>query len=340
MRNNNPSRPSLFALAAVLALSSVANASGRAAGPPPTPPQDASTRSVVSGQQFKKFRGVVTKRNADSFVMRDETGVLTVVALTPQTEAKSHKKGAFRGSKDYGVSYILRGLRLEVDGTGNADGQIVADKIRFDEQDLRSAQALQATLDTVEETTNARLAEANARIAEAEANEKRMSGQIDENTALAQKAQGTADEALKSATTANNRINGLDEFDPVKTISVLFATGSPTLGPKGKSVIDEAAAWVKTQNTKGWVVAVVGFADTTGNTAKNRSLSERRANSVIGYLVTRHNLPLQRLVQPFGYGDSNPVADNTTDEGRAKNRRVEIRLLVNKGIAGTAQAHP
>src|SRR5258705_12634091 len=50
------------------------------------------------------------------------------------------------------------------------------------------------------------------------------------------------------------------------------------------------------------------FADTSGNTATNRSLSERGANGVIGYLVTKHNLPLQRLVQPFCYGESKPVA--------------------------------
>jgi OmpA-OmpF porin, OOP family len=318
MRNNNPSRPRLFALAFALVLAGTAQAFAQDGAP--------STRAVTSGQQMKKYRGVVTKRHADSFLMRDDTGVITVVALTPATEAKSHKKGAFRGSKDYGVSYILRGLRLEVDGTGNDAGELVADKIRFDEQDLRSAQALQATLDTVEEN-------ANARIAASEENAKRLAGQIDENTALAQKAQATAD-------LANTRINGLDEFEPVKTITVLFATGSGTLGPKGKAVIDEAAAWVKTQNTKGWVVAVVGFADTTGNTEANRALSERRSNAVIGYLVTKHNLPLQRLVQPFGYGESNAVADNTTEEGRAKNRRVEIRLLVNKGIAGTAQATP
>lgn len=87
-------------------------------------------------------------------------------------------------------------------------------------------------------------------------------------------------------------------------------------------------------------MAVVGFADTTGNTAANRALSEKRANSVIGYLVTKHNLPLQRLVQPFGYGESNAVAENTTEEGRAKNRRVEVRLLVNRGIAGTASTTP
>jgi outer membrane protein OmpA-like peptidoglycan-associated protein len=83
------------------------------------------------------------------------------------------------------------------------------------------------------------------------------------------------------------------------------------------------------------MVEIVGFADTTGNTERNRSLSERRANAVIGYLVMKHNMPLQRLIQPFGYGDSKPVAANNTAAGRAQNRRVEIKILVNKGIAGT-----
>jgi OOP family OmpA-OmpF porin len=78
---------------------------------------------------------------------------------------------------------------------------------------------------------------------------------------------------------------------------------------------------------------VVGFADSSGNTPKNRALSERRAKSVIQYLVGVHGMDLRRLVQPFGYGESRPAADNKTAEGRAKNRRVEIRILQNKGIA-------
>ena len=83
-------------------------------------------------------------------------------------------------------------------------------------------------------------------------------------------------------------------------------------------------------------MAVIGYADTTGNSARNIDLSERRANAVIFYIVTKYKMPLNRLVQPFGYGELEPVGENTTKEGRAKNRRVEIRLMVNKGIAGSA----
>jgi outer membrane protein OmpA-like peptidoglycan-associated protein len=318
MRINKQALTGLLTLAFLLVLTSATTAFS----------QD-NTASVSNGQEVKKLKGIVIKRNADSFVMRDPsgTGPETVVVLTSETEVKSHKRGVFRGSKEYGVSYILRGLRLEVDGTGNAEGQLVADKIRFDEQDLRSAQGLQVT--------DALAQENEARVAAAEANAQKLAGQIAENTVLAQQAQARADAAMKSAELANTRINGLDDYDPVKTFTVLFRTGSATLSPKAKADMDAGAAWVRTQNTKGWVVAVVGFADTQGNTARNRSLSERRANAVIGYLVMKHNLPLHRLVQPFGYGDSNPAADNATAAGRAQNRRVEIRLLANKGIAGT-----
>ncbi len=293
-------------------------------------------RKVASGEEVKKFRGIVTKRDPDAFTMAETTGgPQTVVLLTESTEVKSHKRGVFRGSKEYGQSYILRGLRLEVDGTGNADGQLVADKIRFDEQDLRAAQALKATVDPIE-------AEVNEKLRLQQQESERLAGQIEENRALTQQAQAAADAASESARKAqqtadfaNNRINGLDDFDSIKTITVTFATGSAKLGPKAKATIDEAAAWVKTQNTKGWVMAVIGEADTTGSSQRNIDLSERRANAVIYYIVSKYKMPLNRLVQPFGYGQLDPVAENTSKAGRAKNRRVEIRLMVNKGIAGT-----
>ena len=297
--------------------------------------QQPEMKTIPAGQEVKKFRGIVVKREPDSFTMADTMGgPQTVVLLTSTTEVKSHKRGVFRGSKEYGQSFILRGLRLEVDGTGNDQGQLVADKIRFDEQDLRSAQALKATLDPVE-------AETNAKLRQQQQEQERLAGQLEENRALTAQAQASADAAAEAAKKAqqtadyaNNRINGLDDFDPIKTVTVYFTTGSATLGPKAKATIDEAAAWVKTQNTKGWVMAVIGYADSTGSSQRNIDLSERRANAVIYYIVSKYKMPLNRLVQPFGYGQLEPAAENETKAGRAKNRRVEIRLMINKGIAG------
>jgi len=323
MRTTRTTALTLMTVAFVLALAGATN----------TYAQD--TKTFQAGEQVKKLKGVVVKREPDSFTMSETTGgPLATVLMTESTEVKSHKRGAFRGSKEYGQSYILRGLRLEVDGVGNADGALVADKIRFDEQDLRTAQALKATLDPAEK-------ELNAKLAQQQAEQERLAGQIEENRALTQQAQAAADAAAESAKKAqqtadyaNNRINGLDDFDTIKTVTVYFTTGSSTVSPKAKATIDEAAAWVKTQDTKGWVMAVIGYADTTGNSQRNIDLSERRANAVIYYIVSKYKMPLNRLVQPFGYGQLEPVAENKTKAGRAKNRRVEIRLMVNKGIAG------
>ena len=296
---------------------------------------------IQNGQEVKKFRGIVTKREGDMFLMGDTMGgPQTTVLITPETEVKSHKKGVFRGSKDYAATYILRGLRLEVDGVGNAEGQLVANKIRFDEQDLRTAQALKNTLDASE-------AEINAKLKAQQDEQERQARQLEEAQAVAvaarADAKAAADAAKKAQDTAdyaNNRINGLDDFDPIRTITVYFNTGSSVLGPKAKATIDEAAEWARTQDRKGWMVAVIGYADTTGNTARNRTLSDKRAQSVIYYLVTKHKMQMNRLVQPFGYGELDPAAANDTKEGRSKNRRVEIRLLKNKGISGNVGQNP
>jgi len=289
---------------------------------------------VPQGEK-RKVQGVVSFRSGDSFKVREPGGAETTVLLTSDTDVTSHSRG-LKGKKDYPVTYIMRGLRLQVQGKGDAEGNLVAEWVRFDEQDLRAAQALEQTNELAEENL--------ARIKETEENARRMMGQIEENTALANdararadRAQAQADAAYKAAALANNRINGLDDYEQLRSIPVLFKVNSSVLNAAAKQTIDEAAAWANAEkakgNANGWLVVVVGFADKTGNTARNRALSERRAKAVIQYLVGVHNLDLRRLVQPFGYGDSKPVADNKTAAGRAKNRRVEIRILQNKGIA-------
>jgi outer membrane protein OmpA-like peptidoglycan-associated protein len=330
---NNKSIARVVAVAYVFLLIVAVGASAQnAANVHPSP--------VPQGQKVK-IQGVVSIRSGDSFKVRDVGGAETTVLLTSQTDVTSHSRG-LRGKKDYPVTYIMRGLRLQAQGRGDADGNLVADWVRFDEQDLRAAQALEQTNELAEEN--------KARLAAAEENARRMAGQIEENTALANRAQATAeaaqaqaDQAFKDAALANNRINGLDDYETIRTIPVLFKVNSSIINPTAKQTIDEAAAWAKGEkakgNANGWLVEVVGFADTSGNTAKNRALSERRAKAVIQYLVGVHGLDLRRLVQPFGFGESKPVADNKTAEGRAKNRRVEIRILQNKGIANKGMAN-
>jgi outer membrane protein OmpA-like peptidoglycan-associated protein len=298
-----------------------------------------NTRPVQVPQgEKRKVQGVVGKRNGDTFTVRDPGGNETTVMLTGSTDVTSH---GFR-KKEYPETYIMRGLRLQAQGRGDSDGNLVAEWVRFDEQDLRSAQALEET-DELAKENNARIAAAEEAARKAEETARIMQGQIAENTALAndarakaEAAQRTADQAFKDAALANNRINGLDDYETIRTISILFKVNSSIVDAAGRKAIDDAAAWAKEEkakgNTNGWLVEVVGFADRTGNTAKNRALSEARSKKVIQYLVGVHGLDLRRLVQPFGYGESRPVADNKTAAGRAKNRRVEIKILQNKGI--------
>lgn len=284
----------------------------------------------------QKLQGVIATRDNDSFKMRDPGGAETIVQITPSTKVSTHNK--IGGKDPYPVTYLMRGLRVQVQGTGNADGHLVADWVRFNDKDLRNAQAVEDTNELAEDNA--------ARIAEAEATARKLADQIAETNAIAveanakaEAAQKTADQAFKDAAMANARINGLDSYDVIKTVVVLFPVGSATLNADARKTIDEAAEWAKGEkargNANGWLVEVVGFADTTGNTAKNRTLSSKRAKNVIDYLVLQHGVDMRRLVQPFGYGDSKPIANNKTAGGRAQNRRVEVRILQNKGIANT-----
>jgi OmpA-OmpF porin, OOP family len=292
---------------------------------------------VPEGQKLK-IQGVVSTRDGDTIKVRDIAGAETIVLIGNDTKVSSHTKGLVRGKTPYPVTMIMRGLRLQAQGRGDSNGNLVADWIRFDEQDLRSAQALEETNELAEENRE--------RIAAAEENARRLAVQIAENTALANAAQASADaaaatanQAFKDAAMANNRINGLDSYDLVKTIPILFAVGSSKLNAEAIATMEETKKWVDEQkaagNTKGWLVQVVGFADSTGRSAKNTALSNRRAKAVIDRMVLVYDFDLRRLVQPYGYGEQKPIANNNSAGGRAQNRRVEIRVLQNKGIANT-----
>jgi OmpA-OmpF porin, OOP family len=268
-----------------------------------TKDRNTNIRFIPSGAKMK-FKGVVIGRDSDTFTIRDRSRANYQVLLTDDTSIKTHG-GFLRGGKKYAVADILRGLIVEVEGRGDSEGQLVAEKIRFDESDLRSA----ITTDT--------------RVSPVEANQERIAGQMDELHAVAA-------EARSEAGAANERISALDDYDVQETVAVNFKVNSAVLSPQARQQLDDLAA--KTMNAKGYMLEVAGHTDSTGSEGKNFRLSRERAESVIQYLAVNHKIPLRRFITPMGYGKTEAVAENTTAEGRARNRRVEVKMLLNRGM--------
>jgi len=295
----------------------------------------AGSRTVASGQKMK-IKGVVTRRDSDTFTVRDMNGMDTVVRLDDRTSVKT-KGGFLRGGSNYAQTSILRGLNLEIEGRGNATGELLAEKIRFNESDMRVARAVESRAAPLEE----RATDTETKLTQVEANAQRLSGQLEELAAVsnaarggAKAAQATADAAVAGVNATNERISSLDDYQPQQTAAVNFKTGSAVLLAESKTTLDDIAS--KALNAKGYVLEVSGYADSRGSIALNRALSQRRADAVIRYLVENHNIPLRRIITPYGYGELNPVAENDSKDGRAQNRRVEIKLLVNKGLTAPA----
>jgi len=325
------------ALTLSLAIAAFAQTNNTTTGSTSTNTTSATTSArTVTGGQKMTVKGVVTRRDADTFVVQDANGVLTTIALTDRTSVKS-KGGFLRSGSTYGASNILRGLNLEVDGRGNDQGQLVAEKIRFNDADLRVAQSISSRVDPVESDLHT----TQSRVSEVEQNAQRLSGQLDELAAVSNAARGgakaaqeTADAAVAGVNTTNERISALDDYTVQNKNVINFKVGSSILSPEAKQALDQIAQ--QAQNARGFVIEVRGFASAEGGDELNRRLSQRRADAVVRYLAEIHNIPLRRIITPFGYGSAQAVADNSTREGRQQNRRVEVSVLVNRGLLQSA----
>jgi outer membrane protein OmpA-like peptidoglycan-associated protein len=279
--------------------------------------------------------------------VRSFSDVFYNIVLGDNLQLKEKKSNPFRGAKNYSKTDLVPGLRVEIKGNGVSSGAIAAKEIRFKNDDFVVAQAMDVRVVPVEKD----LKETQVRLGETEQNAQRLSGQVQELSAVSNAARGgakaaqeTADSALSKAGSAqtaadkaragvrvtNERITMLDDFDVKDTISVYFPAGSALLAKDDKSELEKFAGLV--DGEKGFVIEVAGFASSDGDEAYNRRLSQKRADAVIQYLAENYRIPLRRFVTPMGYGESQPVADNSTRSGRKENRRVEIRLLVSKGI--------
>lgn len=305
-----------------------------------------SVATAIPGAK-QKAEGVVARRDADGFILRQANGTDLAVKLTNATEVREKKGNPFRMARKYAITQLVRNLALEVEGRGDSTGALVADKIRFTNTSLQTAGVVESRVVPVED----RVGSAETRLGASEDNAKRLSGQIDElNTVAnaaqsgAKAAQDSADRAMAGVNTTNERmtslftglITGLDDYQAAQSVSVLFKVGSAVLTPEAKAALDQIANLAKTQ--KGFMIEVAGFASSEGGTDLNQRLSDRRAQAVVRHLAEINDVPLRRIITPFGYGASHPVSDNSTREGRGENRRVEVKLLVNRGLTMSAAA--
>jgi len=330
-----------------------ANTEKSAQAPQSATSQNAAQTARVASGKKQKVNGVIVSREADKLVIRDISGADLVVSLTGATKVSERKSNPFRKGKAYPVTALLRGLEVEVEGRGSDTGALIADRIKFSDDEYGVARSIESRVTPVETrvtTTEGRVDTAENRLSAAEQNAQRLSGQLEELSAVANTAKGgakaaqeTADNALAAAKAAsadvqatNNRISQLDNYEARSNIAVNFKVNSAVLSPEAKAALDEIAQQAK--NEKGYLIQVTGFASADGGELKNRALSERRAEAVRRYLAENHDIPLHRMINPFGFGELKPVADNTTREGREQNRRVEVAILINKGLTTPVSA--
>jgi outer membrane protein OmpA-like peptidoglycan-associated protein len=150
----------------------------------------------------------------------------------------------------------------------------------------------------------------------------------------ADKAQLAANGASQRVDVLTNAVVNLDNYRPVVETAVHFGFNRDNLTKDAKEAIDQLAASVAT--TKGYIITVEGATDAVGSSEYNYDLSQRRANAVIQYLAAEKSVPAYKIYL-IGLGKDKPVETNKTRDGRAKNRRVDIRLMTNTG-AGTTPA--
>lgn len=299
-----------------------------------------SVRTIPNGQSVR-IKGNVTKASENTITICDMAGAETVVQIGNATDITTHRRGVFRGAKTHNQGALLVGLTLEVKGRGNEAGELVAKWIRFHDTALKAAMAVDARAIPIEKEQD------------------RMAGQLDETTSVAtgardaakaaqdsaDKAQSSADQAQSTAdaaktdaasarqiaVNAHEKIAAIDDFDTAESLTVTFNAGSAVLTKEAKAQLDEFAS--KVLASRGYVVEVAAFASSEGATSANYRLSEARAEAVRNYLIAKGSVAPRRIVDPYGGGENNPIADNKTRAGRMQNRRAEVKLLVSKGLA-------
>jgi outer membrane protein OmpA-like peptidoglycan-associated protein len=254
------------------------------------------------------------------------------VVLTDDTRTKDDT-GLFGLGKDSMSDVVLiPGLKVSVDGGSDEQGRYVAKTITVDGDDLETAEMIQSGLHPTAQQVAANVEKLEQHSGQLASHEAQLAAQK-ENMMSAADHEQRISQSMKDIEENSNRFSLLADYDVKGQASVKFGVGSSDLSADDKQALQQMAQTAAGLN--GYIVEVTGYADSTGNAAMNTKLSEDRAKSVITFLMQQGGVPARHIVAPGAMGEYGAAASNETKAGRAENRRVEVKILLNKGIAGS-----
>lgn len=271
--------------------------------------------------QSTKVEGLIKSRNGDIVVLKTSDAAEVAVLLTDSTEV-GQVQGVFKARrKEMSMAALIPGLAVKVEGTYNDQNQLVAKSVSFKGNDLEDAQKIAAGMHETREQAQKNKAELEKSKAELEKH----------NVALQQQQQQiSANKAAIDSAVA--RFGELDDYYILDEVTVYFGNGKVNVDPSYRPQLLALAE--KAKNVNGYVIEVKGYASKVGSVALNQKLSSDRANEVVNVLIQEGHIPLTRMLAPGAMGESDQVGNDTTEETQKENRRVVVRVLQNKAIAG------
>ena len=299
----------------------------------------------AGAQQFEpgkktKVTGTIQSRSGDLVTIREKkTGDTAVIDLTDTTKIERKRDFRLRHA-DMDVTAMVPGLTIDVEGVGNAKGQLDASKITFDPNvfaievaEEQQIQANQAAASKAQSTANqgvaaAGQAQSSANYAQASADVAQASANQAGQAAVA--AGGIAITDAQAVAMVNKRVSDLGDYKTVAEADLFFNTGQAALSPDDKAALSKLAS--DAAAIQNYMIEIAGYASSTGTREENLKISDERASVVANYLRDSANVPMRRILVPAGYGASHAAVSNQTAEGRDINQRVDVKVIVNKGV--------
>jgi outer membrane protein OmpA-like peptidoglycan-associated protein len=282
-----------------------------------------------------EVKGMISSRTGETLLVKSSQGNVVVV-LTDDTTTKDDK-GLFDLEKQHMSNAVLiPGLKVDIDGMTDDKGQVVAKTITVDGDDLETSEMIEAGLHPTAQQVAANVQALEAHSGQLASHDVQLAAQkenIETNQQNIAAHQQKIEKNIQGIEENTQRFTALADYDVKGEATVKFNVGKPDISPQDQETLKQLAQTAT--GLTGYIVEVTGFADSTGSAAINTKLNEDRAKAVITFLMQQGNVPIRHIVAPGAMGEYGAKAPNEIKAGRAENRRVEVKVLVNKGIAGS-----